>query len=280
MGTWISTTSLPAARSYPGVAASDGYIYLTGGENVGPQQSTVYVSKVKSDGTLGAWATSANALPSTVSTHGSVIYNNFVYVLGGRNSSNVPQSAVLYASVTPPVTTASVTNLVTGKAVAINTGWGTDVTCSSATQESSLAVQDASYSYPVGLVSFCYDTDAAASNQVTVTFITDLTPGQVTARHFNSTTGTYTTIPGAVITATTLNSEPALQVVYTITDDSSLDTNAVSGSVTDPVGLALLIATPNTGLEHQNTTPAAFLLILGAVITFVGYVVKGKKSEN
>lgn len=277
MGMWTTGTSLPDARNTAGVVASDGYIYVTGGAKLGSVQNTVYSTKVKSDGTLGSWTSSANLISPATSGHASVAHNNFVYVIGGENVFASILSQVAYATLTPPIRTVSATNPVTSKPAVISTDWGTDITCSSTTAESSLGHQDSSYSYPVGLVSFCFDTDAA-SNEVTVTFVTDLAPSQVTARHYNVSSGTYTTIPGAVITATTYNSEAALRVTYTITDNGSLDSNSATGSVSDPVGLALSITAPDTGFAHKSTVPIVAFMIVGALFIAIG--VYGQKRAR
>jgi hypothetical protein len=97
-GTWTSTTSLPAGRNSHVSVVANGYVYVIGGYTSGGYQSTVYYSKINSDGTLGAWATNANALPSARGEDpGGAVYNGYVYIVGGYSGSG-SQSTVYYAS--------------------------------------------------------------------------------------------------------------------------------------------------------------------------------------
>jgi len=101
-GTWGSTTSLPAQRSCMGGITANGYIYILGGlsapdcGNTGGSVSTVYYSKPNADGTITAWATSSNVLPSTLFGLTSVTANGYVYAIGGSNGSSA-QTSVYYA---------------------------------------------------------------------------------------------------------------------------------------------------------------------------------------
>ena len=77
------------------------------------------------------------------------------------------------------------------------------------------------------------------TNQVSLTFVTDYTPSQVSARKFNPNTQTFSDVPGATITETTVSGAHALVVSYSITDGGPLDTDGLAnGSIVDPIGLA------------------------------------------
>ncbi len=147
-----------------------------------------------------------------------------------------------------------------GKTITITTPDGTTITCSSAVKESAQAEQDSSYSYPLGLVNFCFDTESE-DNEVSLTFVTDLKPNEVKARKYNSTNQTYFDIPNATITQTTYQNQPALALTYTITDNGQLDLDPVTGSVKDPVGLAVVGELANTGQSQ------AALVLLVALLT-------------
>jgi photosystem II stability/assembly factor-like uncharacterized protein len=139
-----------------------------------------------------------------------------------------------------------------GKTVTLTTPAGTTITCHSAVKESSLTGKDVAYSYPLGLVDFCF-SGADISNGVTLTFVTDLMPSQVVARKYNPTSGAYSTITTATITETTLEGKHALRVSYSIEDNGPLDTDPDNGEVADPVGLGRAdIAVPNTGFEKTK----------------------------
>ncbi len=170
----------------------------------------------------------------------------------------------------PQVITASVANPVTSAAVAIQLPSNTTLTCSSGVTEASLAAQDSGYTYPLGLVNLCYTT-VLRDDQVSLTFVTDLTPSQVVARDFNTVTHTYTTIPGAAITEVTSGGHHALQLTYTITDNGALDSNPAVSFVTDPVGLALIpspVTAPDTGYGMPGKSDLILsLMVMGALIS-------------
>lgn len=162
------------------------------------------------------------------------------------------QDAHPWTEATASSNTATFSNAENAKTVSLTTPAGTTITCSSVSKENGATVIDPYYNYPVGLVNFCFDT-AAADNQVTLVFVTDLKPNQVVARKYNSAAHTYATIPGAAITETTLGGQHALQLVYTIADNGSLDQDPATGSITDPVGLAIAaVGVPNTGLGGRR----------------------------
>lgn len=144
------------------------------------------------------------------------------------------------------------TNAESGKTIKLTTPSGTTITCHSAVKESGLAAQDSGYSYPVGLVDFCF-SGADASNEITLLFVTDLKPNEVAVRKYNPTTNGYATVPGASVTETTHAGQHALQVTYNIVDNGPLDTDPDDGEIADPVGLGVLgVNAPNTGLGHQD----------------------------
>jgi hypothetical protein len=141
------------------------------------------------------------------------------------------------------------------------------------------SINDGNYSYPLGLVNFTFSTTVGATVPVTLSFQTNLTPGQVVARKYNPATQKYTTIPGAVITETTLSGHAALQLTYSISDGSSLDADgAANGIIVDPVGLATItssaattpsVKAPNTGYGSpaQSNTALIILSSVASVIT-------------
>jgi N-acetylneuraminic acid mutarotase len=99
VGTWNTTTPLPDARVYASSVISNNYIYVIGGSGTTTTdfQSTVYYAHLNSDGTLGAWNTAVNSLPTALSAASSVLVNGNVYVMGGLDSSFSAQSTVYYA---------------------------------------------------------------------------------------------------------------------------------------------------------------------------------------
>lgn len=147
--------------------------------------------------------------------------------------------------------------------IRITTPQGTTITCSSA-QKQSTQHTDAGYNYPLGLVHYCFDT-SSSSNTVTLVFVTNLEPSQVVARKFNSTTGKYANIAGAIISKTQLGGKAALSLTYNIVDNGPLDQNPATGSITDPVGLAVA-TTPSTLANTGGKLTPIMAIYLGLAL--------------
>ncbi len=147
-----------------------------------------------------------------------------------------------------------------GKTITLTTPEGTTITCHAAVKEAGLLAADNAYAYPLGLVDFCFNTESE-TNEVSLTFVTDLKPNQVKARKYNSINRTYFDIPNATITQTTHQGQPALRLTYAIADNGPLDLDAAVGSIKDPVGLAVVEQLANTG-QAQTA-----LLLLATLLT-------------
>lgn len=160
---------------------------------------------------------------------------------------------------------ATLQNPQTNQPILLQTPEGTSLTCSSTLKESSNTTQDNSYNYPLGLVNFCFDTENQ-NNEVSLTFVTSLKSNQVTPRKYNSTSQTYFDIPGAQVTETTYQDQPALKLTYTITDNGQLDLDPVTGQIKDPVGLAVAAdgSLASTGTNTAPLITLAALLVLGS----------------
>lgn len=180
-------------------------------------------------------------------------------------------------SETPTTTKQNFTNAETGKAIELTLPSGTTVTCHSPAKESGLTAQDGAYSYPLGLVDFCF-SGADSSNEIGLVFVTDLKPNQVAVRKFNPTTKQYATISGATVTETTYGGQHALRVSYVVTDNGPLDTNPNVGEVADPVGLAVLDAgAPDTGASYQSKLPFIAAIAAGTAMTATIFVTQRSK---
>lgn len=155
-------------------------------------------------------------------------------------------------------------------AITISTPARTDITCSSVSKVDASAPD--SYHYPLGLVEYCFST-GNAFNTVTITFVTDLKPGDVTPRKYNPLTKKYATITDAKVTETKVDGKHALKLVYVVYDNGPLDTDPAIGSITDPVGLGTqdtnTTKAPDTGIsiiQSRNDTALPLLAAL-AIIT-------------
>ncbi len=97
VGTWSTTTALPAAVVNQSTVTANGYVYSLGGSNSGSAAlNTVYYAPLNANGTVGAWG-STTALPVATKYHASIVSNGYVYVFGGKNISNTALKTVYYA---------------------------------------------------------------------------------------------------------------------------------------------------------------------------------------
>ncbi len=159
---------------------------------------------------------------------------------------------------TYPPETASLTAPDSSAAIQLESTAFTTFSCSTSVTEDSLTTTDPNQDYPLGLVDFCLDVVPGSTNTVSLTFETDLTPEQVTATKYNPTTQTYTDVPNAQITATTLNGNPALKLTYDITDGGDLDDDGTAnGTILDPLGLAIAAETTTTDTSDGDTSTLA-----------------------
>jgi len=112
------------------------------------------------------------------------------------------------------------------------------------------AQSNTGFSYPAGLMSFTLQCQSGATATVTQYFYGTYNAGQIVARKYNPDTHSFTTIPGATASNVTIGGQPALKVVYTITDGSSMDQDgSVNGTIVDPSGPGVVtLGAPNTGL--------------------------------
>ena len=98
VGSWNTTTALPAAVYGAATVAYNGYMYQLGGYNGSAGISTTYSAPINANGTLGSW-TSRTALPTTLYNATAVVYNGYVYVMGGYTGSS-ELATVYYAQLT------------------------------------------------------------------------------------------------------------------------------------------------------------------------------------
>lgn len=189
------------------------------------------------------------------------------------------QNVYLSGLLEAPVVTLD--NAKNGKTVTITTPAGTTITCHTAVKESGLDAKDSGYAYPLGLVDFCFSS-SDESNEVSLIFVTDLNPDEVTVRKYNPDSDSYANVTEASVSETTYGGHHALLVTYTIVDNGPLDTDADDGEIADPVGLAVADTTvPNTGLGPNQSTNMVGNLIAGtALATGLALSLVRRKATN
>lgn len=99
LGQWVLTTPLPTAIGWFSADATEGHIYVCGGWNSGGLTNAVHYAPLDSSGAIGNWTTGAS-LPGVLYTHGAVIVDSCLYILGGATGIGQPVIAdVRYARI-------------------------------------------------------------------------------------------------------------------------------------------------------------------------------------
>jgi N-acetylneuraminic acid mutarotase len=86
VGAWSATTSLDRARFGHTSVATNGFLYVIGGNSAGGLLNDVQSAPIISNGAIGAWgSTTSFGTPSD--THASVAYNGYLYLIAGYGGS-------------------------------------------------------------------------------------------------------------------------------------------------------------------------------------------------
>jgi N-acetylneuraminic acid mutarotase len=89
VGSFAPTTTLPSVRSSHTSVAYNGYLYVIGGIGTGSTYlNDVQVAPINQNGTIGSW-TATTAFVNGRSEHASVIYDGYLYVIGGQNGATL-----------------------------------------------------------------------------------------------------------------------------------------------------------------------------------------------
>ncbi|MFZ1483704.1 MAG: hypothetical protein WAS36_01695 [Candidatus Saccharimonadales bacterium] len=97
LGSWTATTSLATGVHRHTSVVHNGYLYVIGGSNNGTLTNSVQYALLGADGNIsGSWATTTSFMTPTRHRHSSVLYNGYLYVIGGTNDT-VFYSDVQYA---------------------------------------------------------------------------------------------------------------------------------------------------------------------------------------
>jgi len=99
IGTWVTDSDSPllTGRDAHTSIVYNNYLYVIGGYFDDVITETVHYAPFNSDGSIGAWQ-ATTSLPSARHSHSTIVYNGFVYVLGGDNGTAI-LTQVLYAGV-------------------------------------------------------------------------------------------------------------------------------------------------------------------------------------
>ncbi len=101
IGTWTTGPNLSITFDGGGYASYGDKIYLISGEHNGSLSKNVYYLTARSGGggTTSAWTASGNTMATGRRSHGSAIYNGYLYALGGMISVSDRTDSIEYAKI-------------------------------------------------------------------------------------------------------------------------------------------------------------------------------------
>ncbi len=233
--------------------------------------SRQYVIEYGADGALPSLTTtqvSVTTLSASGDTDGDGLSNSI--------EANAPNGGDANDDGTADYTQANVSsqyNSLSNSYVVIQTSCTTNQQVQLSAESSSQG--DATYDYPYGLANFTSTGCGTPGTTATITqyYYGTTDPDSLTLRKWNPTTGLYSTINDAVLSAVTVGSKPAVKVAYQVVDGGSLDHDgSANGTIVDPVGAAtVVVRAPNAGVENQVMYHMLYSL-LGFGVVLLGAV--------
>jgi hypothetical protein len=186
--------------------------------------------------------------------------------------SAAPNGGDANGDLTPDSEQTNVTSLVdpvSGKYAVLATTGCEDNTGVTVGGENANTKADDTYSYPAGLMNFTLGCSApGATATVTQYYYGDYKAKNYVLRKYNNTTHAYQTVADAVLTNVIIGSQPALKIVYNITDGGALDMDGTAnGVIVDPAGPALAGSLTDTGTNVLIISTMSTVLLAGAVMT-------------
>jgi len=93
------TSAFTTARQAQTSVAYNGYLYIIGGSGSGGSLNDVQHCPLNSNGSVGTCIQQTSAFTTARSAHTSIVYNGFVYIIGGLDGSSNPLGDIQFASI-------------------------------------------------------------------------------------------------------------------------------------------------------------------------------------
>ena len=81
------TNAFTTAREYHSSVVYNGYLYIVGGDGGGTNQNDIQYCPLNSNGSVGSCTQQTNAFTTARYVHTSVVYNGYLYIVGGFSGS-------------------------------------------------------------------------------------------------------------------------------------------------------------------------------------------------
>lgn len=95
IGSWVSTASLPTNKCFHTSVTHNGYLYVIGGFDGSNATDNVWYARLHENGEVGPWTTTTS-LPAKKSCHTSIVYSDYIYVIGGGDNISTVWYAPIY----------------------------------------------------------------------------------------------------------------------------------------------------------------------------------------
>ncbi|HJP81318.1 MAG TPA: choice-of-anchor U domain-containing protein [Candidatus Saccharimonadales bacterium] len=157
---------------------------------------------------------------------------------------------------------ASFVNSITGKYAVLELDPSCQINTASMQAESSDAVSDVSYDYPVGLMNFKTTCGGSIGFTSPVRQYYYGVQANFMLRKYNPSNQTYFNIDGAAVESLSMGGQSLTKTSFDITDGGNLDADGiVNGTISDPAGLAVPAARSTGGtLADTGQSTGAFLI--------------------
>jgi hypothetical protein len=95
VGGWSTVTAvLPNERAWGQLEVAGGTLYYIGGQDENAVVSTEVYYATPSSGDISAWSTTTNGLPSPRAQHSTAVWDDRIYVVGGKDDTETPHDTV------------------------------------------------------------------------------------------------------------------------------------------------------------------------------------------
>ena len=252
IGSFASTNAFTTNRTYFAAVAYNGYMYVIGGcssaysscTTAANNLATIYRAPINGNGTIGTWTNTNNtALPTARYGIAAVVYNNYLYVMGGLNASTF-SNTIYYHAIDPGGTT-------DGR---LNGAWSTSSRTLPASMAYMQAVTFGSRLYVAGGCSAGALTCTTTRN--TVHYAGFNTNGELSAAL--AATATFTTARGdfglaAVNGRLYLTGGRTNTTYYSDTQSAAINTDGTTGGWGSHTGTTLATARYGIGMAAANS---------------------------
>jgi sugar lactone lactonase YvrE len=262
---WGTTGSADSQFSEPSGITSDvsGDIYVS---DTGNNR----IQKFDSNGTfITKWGTEGSADSQFQNQYGIDFYQDRTLYIADTGNNRIQK--FMYPEVVPPDSSGDdpivIPNATDGKSITMGAPSGTKLEQLKAIDPKTISPDNQNgrnYTYPLWLAAFTLnEVNIGGTVSVELFFETELMPDQVLPSKYNSSTSTYSELPGATVVASNLAGKTGLRLIYQIVDGGDLDQDSIAnGEIVDPVGLAV----KSNGQLANTGTVAIGLVATGVVL--------------